>query len=135
MRHSSHAAQGAKTIAYYKRAESVRASILTSQLVTLTLREALICLICPPAVVPSPHNDINLLKSSLSDISAEDSPSSPSSLPVPSVHGAAPYIPQTIGINLWSSIGYIDKGIIRRDGICSATGGVTAIHINAKNRP
>lgn len=73
--------------------------------------------LCPPSIVASFFNQIHFLKLVLADISTEHPTLSVACDWVPSVNGASPHVPDTIGVDLWLCVFLPNERVIRWDTV------------------
>lgn len=93
---------------------------------------ALKTLFGPPSVVPPVHNDVDLLVTVLTNVSAEDPTPAVLAHWIPSVHRAAPHVPDPKSKHLWPGSWVIKKGVVRGDFILPSSGG-SSVHIHTEN--
>lgn len=89
-------------------------------------------LLGPPAVVPTFHNDVHFFKPVLSHVPTEDPASALVRDGVPSVHGTAPYVSDSIGIDGGVGPRLRHKWIVRGDSVPPAIG-ACPVHVNPQH--
>lgn len=91
---------------------------------------ALKALSSPPAIVPSPHNDVHLLVAVLAHISTKNTAPAMAVCWVTAVHRASPHVPYAVRIHFRPGLGVFQEGVVSRDPV----GGFT-IHVQPKDFP